>query len=384
MLDTPNLSVREFSVNDLRCHKYINWQCEDGVNLLSGSNGSGKTTMLEAVFMMAHGRSFRQARDPELVRWGQPDFCVSGAWKRYGPLHVNVNGRKGKSEVQLQGKKISRRKELTETLPVVVDAPQAGKLVDAVPGERRRWLDSVVHASDPGTFRHYQNYLRALMQRSRLIRRRTGRIEKASEMDAWEHQIVQSGMQLMKARNQILEQLNQALLAETDLVETALHLEIKGTAPESEHAWIERLASKREEDARLGRLQVGPHCDRLKILFGGREIRSVGSRGQQKLAAMALRLAECAVRLEGRHLAPLLLLDDCLEALDSERQLRLIKRLCSYGGQILMTVPNGVSIPSSLDIHQWHLSNSSIQESGIHAVTSITEEGVGHKMERAA
>lgn len=384
MLDTPNLSVREFSLNDLRCHEHISWQCEDGVNLLSGSNGSGKTTMLEAVFMMAHGRSFRQARDPELVRWGQPDYFVSGVWKRYGPLHVNVKGRKGKSEVQLQGKKISRRKELTETLPVVVDAPQAGKLVDAVPGERRRWLDSVVHASDPGTFRHYQNYLRALMQRSRLIRRNGGRAGNTSELEIWEHQIVQSGLQLMKARNQILEKLNEALLAETDLVETALHLEMKSTAPEGENAWLERLANKRDEDARLGRLQVGPHCDRLKILFGGREIRSVGSRGQQKLAAMALRLAECAVRLEGRHLAPLLLLDDCLEALDSERQLRLIKRLCSYRGQILMTVPNGISIPENLGIHQWHLSESAVKENGTHVVGPTMKVVAGREMEKAA
>jgi len=380
MTQTPNLIIREFSLSDLRCHEQISWQCEGGINLLSGSNGSGKTTMLEAVYMMAHGRSFRQARDPELVRWGQSNFHVSGVWKRYGPLHVNVKGRKGKSEVFLQGRKVARRKELTENLPVVADAPQSVKLVDGVPNERRRWLDSVVHAADPGMSRYYQNYLRALMQRSRLIRR----IRSESELEVWEHQIVQAGFQMMRARRDVIAQLNDFLNGETALMETTLLLQIKETAPDNEAAWLQRLADKRDEDARLGRLQVGPHCDRLQILFGGREIRSVGSRGQQKLAAIALRLAECAVRRERRQLAPLLLLDDCLEALDIERQQRLIRRLCSYPGQILMTVPNGIEIPEGLNIHQCQLTEGSMKENRVDTVRPKIKMMDGPTMEKAA
>ena len=330
--------------------------------------------------MMAHGRSFRQARDPELVRWGVKSFKISGVWKRYGPMYVTLTGKRGKSEIVLQGKKISRRKELTETLPVVVEAPQAGKLVDGVPGERRKWLDSVVHASNPAIYRTYQNYLRALMQRGRLIRRHCS----TAELDAWEHQIVIAGQQVIQARYDMIDSLNRSLEHEHELMESTLKLELSSTAPDSEKAWLERLASKRDEDARLGRLQVGPHCDRLKILLGGREIRSVGSRGQQKLAAMALRLAECAIRLERRHLAPLLLLDDCLEALDSERQHRLINRLCGYQGQILMTVPNGIEIPKNLEIHQSHLSECMANENGMRAIRSVTNVVAGREMEKAA
>jgi len=336
--------------------------------------------MLEAVYMMAHGRSFRQARDPELVRWGTSAFKISGVWKRYGPMYVDLTGRRGKSEIVLQGKKISRRKELTETLPVVVEAPQAGKLVDGVPGERRKWLDSVIHASNPATYRAYQNYLRALMQRGRLIRRNRS----SAELDAWEYQIVAAGQQVIRARCEMVDSLNRSLENERELTESTLKLALTSTAPEGEKAWLERLATKRDDDARLGRLQVGPHCDRLKILFDGREIRSVGSRGQQKLAAMALRLAECAVRLEYRHLAPLLLLDDCLEALDAERQQRLMNRLCAYRGQILMTVPNGVEIPKNLAIHQSHLSEGVASENGMRAIRPAMKIIADRDMEKAA
>lgn len=334
--------------------------------------------MLEAVYMMAHGRSFRQARDPELVRWGQNGFHISGNWKRYGPMKVVVQGTRGRSEVILQGRKIARRKDLTENLPVVADAPQAGKVIDGVPGERRRWLDGVVHAADPSVSRHYRNYLRALMQRSRLLRKSRN----ATELDAWEIQIVQAGVQVVKIRQRIIERVNHFLESEAVLMDSSLHLEIGQTAPESAESWIKRLADHRNEDARLGRLTIGPHCDRLKILFDGKEIRSVGSRGQQKLAAMALRLAECAIRQEFRHMIPLLLLDDCLEALDGERQQRLIRRLCDFPGQILMTVPNNIELSDHLNVHRCHLADGIISEIEKHAAR--LQMTAGHKMERAA
>jgi len=378
MSDSPRLIIGEVTLKDFRCHASITWQCRDGVNLLSGGNGSGKTTLLEAVYMMAHGRSFRQARDPELVRWGESGFRIEGSWKRYGPMHVVVKGTKGRSEVFLQGKKIARRKDLTESLPVVVDAPQAGKVIDGVPGERRRWLDSVVLAAEPGTYRYYQNYLRALMQRSRLLRKSWS----TSELEVWERQIVQAGIQVVTARQKIVESLNGRLEAETEWMESPLLLKLESSAPQQAESWVERLERKREEDARLGRLQIGPHCDRLKILFGGREIRSIGSRGQQKLAAMAIRLAECAVRLQYRKMAPLLLLDDCLEALDQSRQQRLVLRLCKYPGQILMTVPNDIDISSELNVRCNHLAKGAI--TGKEESAARPKVAAGQKMERAA
>lgn len=378
MTGTQNLTLGEVTLANLRCHEEIRWQLHGGVNVLSGSNGSGKTTMLEAVYMMAHGRSFRQARDPELVRWGGSGFLVSGEWRRYGPIRVAVRGTRGRSEVILQGRKIVRRKDLTENLPVVADAPQAGKVVDGVPGERRRWLDSVVQAADPGTYRHYRNYLRALMQRSRLLRKSRS----SCELGPWEMQIVQAGEQVVNIRQGIVERLNHFLEEESGLTDSMLHLEIGCTAPADSGLWLKRLSENRTEDARLGRLTIGPHCDRLKILYGGREIRSVGSRGQQKLAAMALRLAECAVRQEYRHMAPLLLLDDCLEALDGERQQRLIARLCRYPGQILMTVPNDIGMPENLKVHHCHLADGVITRVG--SSDDRPDRKSGHNMERAA
>ncbi|MDQ6979258.1 MAG: hypothetical protein Q9M09_03655 [Mariprofundaceae bacterium] len=139
------------------------------------------------------------------------------------------------------------------------------------------------------------------------------------------------------------------------MTESHLQLRMHSTAAQDQSEWLEQLREGRADDRRLGRCRTGPHADRLLIETAGREIRSVGSRGQQKLAAAAIKLAECAVRQQARGIWPLLLLDDCLEALDHTRQQRLLQRLCAYAGQVLVTTPSDVDV-KELPIHTLSLS----------------------------
>jgi len=342
---TP-LMINQINVRHLRCHETVTWSLEPGLNLIIGANGSGKTSLLESVCLMAHGRSFRQSRSPFLVQHGQTSFMIQGQWRRFGPMHLTVAGRKGKTSVRLQGRDIQRRKDVSESFPVLVEAPQGRKIVDGAPGERRRWLDGLMMTCFQHTRLHYERYLRAVMQRGRLLRRQAS----SNELDAWETQIVQHGLQLVSARQQMISEINVLLLDEQALTEDAVTLSVN--MPDySQSAWLERLKSKRSEDVRVGSLRFGPHVDAIHISFQGREIRSAGSRGQQKLAAIALKMAECALWSRYRRLIPVVLLDDCLEALDRQRQQRLFERLEQSPAQILMTAPDGVEICKEIDIH---------------------------------
>lgn len=344
IMATP-LSVRELRLTDLRCHKALSWTCSNGLNLVVGANGSGKTTLLESVYLMAHGRSFRQARDPFLLRHGEQRFVIHGQWQRFGPMHLSVEGRKGQTSIRLQGRDIQRRKDVSESFPVLVDAPQGRKLVDGAPGERRRWLDGLVMTFFEPLRLHYQHYMRALMQRSRLLRQRAG----DDELVVWEQQIVTHGEPIIAARLRVISELNKLLVDEQRLTEYAVSLEIN--MPDyKRQEWLDRLAGKREEDRRAGTLRFGPHSDTLRILFQQREIGSAGSRGQQRLAAIALKMAECGLWIRYRRLIPVLLLDDCLEALDSERQCRVLERLQESHAQILMTAPAGINVPDHIDV----------------------------------
>lgn len=349
-MPTPQLTLQHIHIHNLRCHQDFEWQCAPHLNLVSGDNGSGKTTVLEAAYMLAYGRSFRQAQAPQLCHWEAKSFHIQATMQRYGPLHIRVDGQKGKVDMSLQGRKVSKRKEIFEHVSLIVDAPQGVRLIDGSPGERRKWLDRLVIASQTASYAHYQSYLRALMQRGRLLRHHGS----ASELESWEQQIVEYGCILNVKRALILEKLNQQLVLEKGWLDLPFQLELTGQAFENKEEWLMWLARKREEHRRLGRITQGPHCDRLKISYSGREIRVCGSRGQQKISGIVLRLAECAVLQEARRMMPVLLLDDCLESLDHTRALQLMERLATHQGQVLMTAPGDVS--QDIRKHTQHLS----------------------------
>ena len=342
---TP-LTLDCVKVSHLRCHDDLEWSVNPGMNLIIGGNGSGKTTLLESISLMAHGRSFRQSRSPLLVQHNQKRFMIHGKWHRFGPMHLSVAGRQGQTSVRLQGREIQRRKDVSESFPVLVDAPQGRKIIDGAPGERRRWLDALIMICYQQMRTNYERYLRAVMQRGRLLRRKNF----SDELDVWEQQIVHYGMPIVQAREKILEELNALLVNEQQLTEDLISLSMR--APEyTKNAWLQRLKEKRTEDAKLGSLRFGSHVDVVNIHFQEREIRSAGSRGQQKLAAIAIKMAECALWARHRRLIPVVLLDDCLESLDQHRQLRLFKRLQKSPAQILMTAPDGVCVSPALGIH---------------------------------
>ena len=344
------LLLQEISATDLRCHHQVEWTCTPGLNMVIGENGSGKTSLLEAVFLMGHGRSFRQARDPVLSRWESKGFSITGKWKRYGPLHVNVFGQGKNNRIYLQKRQIQHRMELIETLPVLVESPQGARLVDGVPGERRRWLDQMMLYCRPDVAKHYHAYHRCLMQRSRILRHEGV----SDEIEAWEHQMTVHGSVLIQTRTDLVDNLNRILESELPLSESRVRVSIHLTAPTEKEAWLKRLVTQRRGRSK-GILRMGPHCDRIAIDYGGRDIRSCGSRGQQKQAAVAIRLAECTLRMQHRGLMPLLLLDDCLEALDCLRQKRLLKRLSRHSGQVLMTGSSKIHIPFSLEMNYYRL-----------------------------
>jgi len=348
------LILDSVKVSHLRCHQALEWIISPGLNLMIGGNGSGKTTLLESVSLMAHGRSFRQSRSPLLVQHGQERFMVHGRWHRFGPMNLSVAGRQGQTSVRLQGRDIQRRKDVSESFPVLIDAPQGRKIIDGAPGERRRWLDALIMVCFPSMRMNYERYLRAVMQRGRLLRRRVWSEDLSNklshELDGWEQQIVQYGMPIVQARQTLCSELNVLLMDEQVLTEDAVSISMR--MPEyTVETWRERLQNKRQDDAKIGSLRFGSHVDVVNIHFQDREIRSAGSRGQQKLAAIALKMAECALWAKYRRLIPVILLDDCLEALDQWRQLRLFQRLQDSPAQILMTAPDGVSVSSVLDIN---------------------------------
>ncbi|MDQ6995034.1 MAG: DNA replication and repair protein RecF, partial [Mariprofundaceae bacterium] len=303
--------------------------------------------ILEAIYLMAYGRSFRQSKDAAWQQWGTSHFQIDGQWQRYGPLNLHIQGKNKKLKISLQHRPLNLRKELKETFPVLLNSPQGYRLIDGDHNERRKWLDQTVMYCEPQCKIHYQSYLRAWMQRSRLLRS----YGDASELIVWEEQMVIHGSHIQAYRQRICEQLNSYLCEEVAWTQQLVQCNIESHIPKDKQEWLSALSEHRDKDKKTGRCFYGSHTDRLKIEYHEKEIRSVGSRGQQKLSSIAMKLAECALRHYYTQIWPLLLLDDCFEALDKKHTAAVLQRLLIYSGQILVTSPQNIEISKDVDIN---------------------------------
>jgi len=348
MSGSTKLHLEEIQINDLRCFSRETWKFPAGVSLIRGENGCGKTTLLEAICILAHGRSFRAARDPQLVRQGEKQFFIQGYWRRFGKLHAEARGHGSRVELRLQGSPVQRHLDLMEALPVIIEAPQARRLVDGTSRERRHWLDTLLISSRDGYGSSYRYYFRCLMQWQRLCR--YGQFD-VSEMVVRESQLVAAGLEIMKLRQIITGEINSYLSECTDLVEGELRISIRNSAPDDAEEWASILGKNRTGKRHAG-FRLGPHCDKIQIIYREREILSSGSRGQQRMAAIALRMAEWEIRRRKRGVSPLILLDDCLEPLDRNRQGKLVNFLQSSGAQVLITTPQDVELDSTVHVQK--------------------------------
>ncbi|MDX8392960.1 MAG: DNA replication and repair protein RecF [Mariprofundales bacterium] len=356
-----NLTLEHLSLHNLRCHIKYDCQLAKGINMFVGENGSGKTSILEAVSLLAYGRSFRQHRDARLMRWDadainvQQGLQVQGRWQRFGPIlsEARSKGEANKMTIRLQGQVIRNRKEMLNLLPVIIEAPQGERLIDGTTSERRRWLDRVCIMWNEHAEVCLHSYLRAIMQRNRLLRKPSNisSNHNNNELDVWEQGIVHYGMQIMQIRHDILQRINHTLASEQALTEQLFALKIRNSAPEDAELWRVLLAKNRSKDSKQG-CRIGSHCDVLELLYGGKEVRNSGSRGQQRLAATALRLAQWQLLYDKQGIAPVLLLDDCLEALDNTRQQRLLQRLEKLSAQVLLTAPMIPSVDFVSKVHK--------------------------------
>jgi DNA replication and repair protein RecF len=324
---------------------------------LVGENGQGKTNLLEAIHYLQLLRSFRGARDAELVRFDTAGFYVAAEMVNAGHRAVSVGfDRAGKRKRELvDGDERPRLTDALGAFPAVLFSPRDAEIVAGAPGARRRFLDMMLALSSRPYLAALQRYRAALAQRSAAMRRPgvTGAGQEES-VAVWEAPLAAHGAVLWRTRR------DWALAQRARYVELCAAIGERAPADLSYASSIaepddpvaalrDALARSRAADIRRGLTHAGPHRDDLSLTLGGRDLRAFGSAGQQRTAAIALRLLESTTRRAASGSEPVVLLDDPFAELDARRAARILELLVAQGSsQMMLAVPRADDIPPRL------------------------------------
>jgi DNA replication and repair protein RecF len=321
-----------------------------------GENGQGKTNLLEAVYYLELFRSMRGARDQDLVRFGAAGFHIAAAIETDGPHEISVGFERGsrRKRVRLDGGEPERLSDAIGSLPAVMFAPGDVDLVAGAPSARRRYLDIMLALSSRPYLAALQRYRIALGHRNAALRdvARTARHDE--RVAVWEAPLAEHGAVLWAARLAWLERTAErfAMLCDAIGESPGVRMRYASVVQQTSdlaHALTHALAERRSVDVRRGLTHAGPHRDDLTLSIGGRELRTFGSAGQHRTAAIALRMVEAETLGDRRGGRPLMLLDDPFAELDARRAGRIVDLLASEGlGQTILAVPRESDIPVGL------------------------------------
>ena len=336
-------TLQTLRLTDLRSYSALEVDFGPGPHLVWGPNAAGKTSLLEAMVVLARGGSHRTTTDAELIRWGADVTRIDGlagtdeievALVRPGSAAAATGARK---RIRVNG--VARRAAaLAERLRVVLFAPEDMLLVAGSPSLRRATVDHLASTLLPGYAAELATYGRALQQRNGLLRAIREETAAREELRYWDRPFLDAGGTVVAGRHALLDRLARPLaaahreIAPEEGEAGALELEYVTNAPqfpgESPRDALERrLAETAEKEVWNGTTLIGPHRDDVAFVMSGRDLSAFASRGQQRTAILALKLAELDLVRDYDGRPPLLLLDDVFSELDPARRAHLVRRI---------------------------------------------------------
>ncbi len=332
----------------------------EGTTVITGPNGTGKTSVLEALVYLGSQRSFRGAPRDAMVRTGSARAIIRAELQHHeSPTLVEAElVPEGRSRTQVNRKVAHARKDLARATPCTIFSPEDLAIVSGGPKIRREVLDDALSLLDPEGARAADEVERVLRQRAALLRQAGGRVsaDVASTLDVWDERLAQAGKILVAARERLVGALGAyvgpaygRLAGAPDDVLTGQQY-IRSWTGEL----LDALAANRNDDLRRGVNTLGPHRDDLLLTLEGREARTHASQGEQRCLALALRIAVHQLVVANTDLTPVLLLDDVFSELDPARSLALIAEL-PQGQSILTTaapLPAGIEVAQIVDVGQ--------------------------------
>lgn len=317
--------IQSIELQNYRNYPQLSLKFHSGINIFYGDNAQGKTNILEAVYLCGTNKSHKGSKDREIIAFGQDEAHIKMYTEKNGVENrIDMHLKKGKSKgIAINGVPIHKVSELFGMVNIVFFSPEDLQIIKNGPSQRRKFIDLELCQLDKLYMYHLVNYNRSLLQRNQLLKQTGSDI--LSVMEIWEEQLAAFGEQLIQRREAFVEQLNPML--------TKIHRTLTGGREQLTMAYEpdiqaqqlrQALCSNRDREWRQKTTLSGPHRDDIRFMINGIDIRTFGSQGQQRTAALSLKLAEIELVKQQVKEPPVLLLDDVLSELDSNRQTYLL------------------------------------------------------------
>ena len=338
------MKVNKVQLANFRNYTQAEYTFRDGLNVICGPNAIGKTNLMESIFVSAIGRSPRTKNEKDLIRMGDNKAYIHlFLEKKYRDhvINVEIDRSEGK-KINVDGAKITRLGELIGLLTVVYFSPDELKMIKDAPQERRRFMDLSLSQQSKPYYLALSKYNALLAQRNKLMKT-TDFTEFSTTAFIWETQMAEAAADIILKRRAFIEkigiyadQYHQKIAGENEDITLIYESCIEGeTREEIKEALIKKLEESHEKDYELGYTTVGVHREDFNITSKGIDLRKYGSQGQQRTAALVIKLAEIEYYYSESGEKPILLLDDVLSELDEKRRTALLE--ATAGTQTFIT-----------------------------------------------
>ncbi len=348
------MHVERVSLRNFRNHTDTSVDCSASVNILYGPNGTGKTTVLEALSVCAFSKTFLPSSDEELCQRGRDAYGVHCNFRSDHDLQGTISvawSRQDAKQISLNTQKLSGPKELIGTMPMVLLSPDFKSITFGGPQDRRSFIDRVLSQCYPRYFEALNQLRRVLKQRNLLLSAKGGFLDRA-QVEAWSAKLIDLSTVLCTYRRNFVRDIEANLigsyqsLTRTDELlaveyrsDCSLDAQTLRTASESDikHAFTLRARELADEEFRRGLSLWGPQKDDLAIILNGGRARESASQGQHKSILVCLKKAEFEYLKEQREETPIMVLDDIFSELDEHRSARIFDTLLSAQTQIFIS-----------------------------------------------
>lgn len=322
--------IKSLELADFRNYENLNIEFDRGTNILYGDNAQGKTNILEAIYLSSTTKSHKSSKDQDIIRFGYEESHIRTYLEKEDVEYkVDMHLRKSKSKgIAINGQKIKKAAELLGLLNVVFFSPEDLSIIKNGPSERRRFVDMELCQLDNFYLYNLNHYNKIVNQRNKLLKDLFMNPDLKDTLNIWDSQLVSFGSKIIERRQVFISQLNEIIFdIHKKLSGEKEELIIKYEPDVTIENYESRLRINQERDIRLKQTSTGPHRDDFSFIVNDVDIRKFGSQGQQRTAALSLKLSEIELVKKIAKDIPVLLLDDVLSELDSNRQNYLLNSI---------------------------------------------------------